>query len=125
MVDGIVLLDLPNELAWSIYMNTTDYEHVEDYNSDIMMRYAKLFPGTAMTRVILSFFRWIKSEHDEKRDEAVLDTLEDEEEMGDIIAVSYSIDICNILRFNPPGIANKTSTLCLGAPTGCGNLPSA
>jgi superkiller protein 3 len=58
MVDGIVLLGIPNELAWTIFLNLSDVERLDPLMNDSFLKYAKLFPGSGMSQAIKKYRRW-------------------------------------------------------------------
>ncbi|EJD03262.1 TPR-like protein [Fomitiporia mediterranea MF3/22] len=56
MVDGIVLLNIPDEFAWSLYVEGKNVDKIEDYGLDILRKYMGLFPDSLLTRAIRGYF---------------------------------------------------------------------
>ncbi|KAH9978973.1 TPR-like protein [Lactifluus volemus] len=59
LVGGVVLLRLPDELAWSIFIDAQDCETIEGYDFDILRQYLKLFPNEALARLIQAYLAYL------------------------------------------------------------------
>ncbi|KAA1474268.1 superkiller protein 3 [Dentipellis sp. KUC8613] len=80
LVNGIVLLNIPDELAWVIYLDEQDAETIEDYGLSPMRQFMHLFPNTSMARLIQGYFLYngIPLSEDEE-DEGISSPLPDDE----------------------------------------------
>ncbi|KAF8270248.1 TPR-like protein [Lactarius quietus] len=56
LVSGTVLLRIPDELAWSTFINWKDSETIEGYDFETLRHYSALFPREALTRLIRAYF---------------------------------------------------------------------
>ncbi|KAI0305418.1 TPR-like protein [Multifurca ochricompacta] len=59
LVDGVVLLRLPDELAWSVFINGQDCETIEGYDFDVLRQYLTLFPNESLTRLIKAYLAYL------------------------------------------------------------------
>ncbi|KAI9449401.1 TPR-like protein [Lactarius psammicola] len=59
MVSGAVLLRVPDELAWSTFIDGQDPETIEGYDFDTLRHYSKLFPHEALTRLIQAYLVYL------------------------------------------------------------------
>ncbi|KZT68315.1 TPR-like protein [Daedalea quercina L-15889] len=55
-INGMVLLKIPNELAWTLFIEGKDAESIEQYDFAILRQFVQLFPGTARTSLIKGYF---------------------------------------------------------------------
>ncbi|KAL0956081.1 hypothetical protein HGRIS_002250 [Hohenbuehelia grisea] len=62
LVDGIIILRIPDELAWSIHLEWTDTDTIEGYNFRTITQYMELFPSKPLSRLFLGYFRYANIE---------------------------------------------------------------
>lgn len=68
---GMVVIGIPDELAWSIELEWKDCDDLADYPVDLLERYIELFPGTGLSDVIggyLQLYRTKASDADEEEE---------------------------------------------------------
>uniref|UniRef100_D8QCZ7 Superkiller protein 3 n=1 Tax=Schizophyllum commune (strain H4-8 / FGSC 9210) TaxID=578458 RepID=D8QCZ7_SCHCM len=73
MANGVVVLQVPDELAWTTYLELKDCATVEEYEYDTLRQYLRLFPTLPLGSMIkgyLSYFG-IPLEEEEEDDEDV------------------------------------------------------
>ncbi|KAI0051258.1 TPR-like protein [Auriscalpium vulgare] len=58
LVNGMVLLQIPDELAWTIFIDSQDAETVEGYGFDYLRQYMRLFPSVALTHLVKAYFTY-------------------------------------------------------------------
>ncbi|KAH9058809.1 TPR-like protein [Lactarius vividus] len=59
LVSGVVLLRVPDELAWTTFIDGQDSETIEGYGFDTLRHYSKLFPHEALTRLIQAYLVYL------------------------------------------------------------------
>ncbi|KZT27982.1 TPR-like protein [Neolentinus lepideus HHB14362 ss-1] len=71
LIDGVVLLGLPDELAWLLYIDGIDSETLEGYDYSVFWRFVDLFPSTPMSKLVLGYFAYkgIRNLDEEYEDE--------------------------------------------------------
>ncbi|EMD32118.1 hypothetical protein CERSUDRAFT_119089 [Gelatoporia subvermispora B] len=98
LVNGIVLLSIRDELAWSIYIENKDVAEMEDYDYDVLRKYVVLFQSLPLARLIQGYFGYhgilISQDDDESQDGRGEN---DEEEDGQEIYVDMIIDAFTVL----------------------------
>ncbi|KAI0027005.1 TPR-like protein [Vararia minispora EC-137] len=55
LVDGIVLLSIPDELAWTIFIENKDAESIDDYDIPVLKRFITIFPASPLSRFIRAY----------------------------------------------------------------------
>jgi superkiller protein 3 len=55
MADDVVLLKVPDELAWKLHIDHQDMEHLEDYNHETFSRYIGLFPESPLASFLRGY----------------------------------------------------------------------
>ncbi|KAI0700930.1 TPR-like protein [Cytidiella melzeri] len=58
LVSGIVLLNIPNELAWNLHIEGTDAASIEEYDFDMLFRYVRLFPASPLAKLLSAYFSY-------------------------------------------------------------------
>lgn len=69
LISGVVLLRIPDELAWSAFIDGQNCEVIEEYDFDILCQYIKLFPEQALAKLISTYLAYLGvplSDEDEK-----------------------------------------------------------
>ncbi|KAL5507335.1 SKI3 [Sanghuangporus vaninii] len=56
MIDGAVLLNIPDEFAWSLYIEGKDVDSINSYGIDLLRRYTDLFPNSVLAQAIRGYF---------------------------------------------------------------------
>ncbi|CAL1707991.1 unnamed protein product [Somion occarium] len=56
LVNGMVLIGIPNELAWNIYIEGRDAETIEEYDIGILRKYMKFFPTLPLSKLLYGYF---------------------------------------------------------------------
>ncbi|KAI9442528.1 TPR-like protein [Lactarius indigo] len=71
LVSGVVLLRVPDELAWTTFIDGQDSETIEGYGFDTLRHYSKLFPHEALTRLIQAYLVYLGVPLSDDDDETV------------------------------------------------------
>ncbi|THH28528.1 hypothetical protein EUX98_g5655 [Antrodiella citrinella] len=58
LVNGMVFLEIPDELAWLIFMENKDAPTIESYDLGIFRKYLRLFPKTTMQNLLHAYLRY-------------------------------------------------------------------
>ncbi|KAI0268796.1 TPR-like protein [Gloeopeniophorella convolvens] len=58
-VSGMVLLRIPDELAWSTFIDGQDCETIEGYDFSILRQYSELFPNAAVAKLIQAYLSYL------------------------------------------------------------------
>ncbi|KAJ1304710.1 hypothetical protein OPQ81_005849 [Rhizoctonia solani] len=58
MASGAVLLGIPDELAWSCYMENLDVYDIEGYDFGVFRRFSKLFPGKPLAILLNAYLNY-------------------------------------------------------------------
>ncbi|KAL4253450.1 hypothetical protein ABKN59_002079 [Abortiporus biennis] len=89
LVNGMVLLGIPDELAWSIFIETQNVEKIEDYDIDNLRRYIHIFPSLPLAKLLSAYYTLFEiplhekeSDKEDKKDQeqsedALLDAIVD------------------------------------------------
>ncbi|KAL5485002.1 SKI3 [Sanghuangporus weigelae] len=56
MIDGAVLLNIPDEFAWSLYIEGKDVDNTKSYGLDVLRRYTDLFPNSLLAQAVRGYF---------------------------------------------------------------------
>ncbi|KAI0082004.1 TPR-like protein [Panus rudis PR-1116 ss-1] len=56
MINGMVLISVPDELAWALFIEWKDVETIEGYDLDILRKYMLLFPTTSLSKLLHAYF---------------------------------------------------------------------
>ncbi|TFK87083.1 TPR-like protein [Polyporus arcularius HHB13444] len=59
LINGIVLLKIPDELAWTLLIESKDAERIEDYDFDLLRSFITLFPDSSLTQLLRAYFGYI------------------------------------------------------------------
>ena len=106
LVGGIVLLNIPNELAWNLniegtnassigefceFINTwliSNVTNTEEYDLDVLFRYVRLFPNTSLAKLLSAYFSYSHITDTESDDaDSESPHQDDEEDFAAIILV--------------------------------------
>ncbi|KAG8910291.1 Superkiller protein 3, partial [Tulasnella sp. 408] len=83
LVNGCVLLKIPDSLAWNMHIERCDYEHLEDYPTSILQQYLQLLPNERlclMIKALLLFQGQPLTEDEEEEEDGKKKPKQDEEE---------------------------------------------
>ncbi|CAE6511205.1 unnamed protein product [Rhizoctonia solani] len=69
MASGAVLLGLPDELAWSCYMENLDVYDIEGYDFGVLRRFSKLFPGKPLAILLTAYLNYLNIPLDDDESE--------------------------------------------------------
>ncbi|KAI0644651.1 TPR-like protein [Trametes meyenii] len=69
MVSGIVLLKIPNELAWSLYIESRDATHIEDYDFGTLRQFIELFPKHPLAKLLRAYLEYMAIQLDEEEEQ--------------------------------------------------------
>lgn len=111
MVNGAVILKVPDELAWTLFLERKDVHTVEAYDYPTLRLFISLFPEHPLTAMLKGYFIYysIPLELDEDDEES---TPPDDPDVGlDIIFVS-SAPVC-VITFTDATLGCSTSPLQL------------
>ncbi|PCH43840.1 hypothetical protein WOLCODRAFT_138620 [Wolfiporia cocos MD-104 SS10] len=59
LINGMVLLEIRDELAWSLFIDSKDVETIEEYDFTILRRFVRLFPDSVTTKLIAGYFGYM------------------------------------------------------------------
>ncbi|KAF5372987.1 hypothetical protein D9758_001789 [Tetrapyrgos nigripes] len=96
LVSGIVLLKIPNELAWTLFIESKDVEHTYEYDYGLLRQFIALCPSSHLASIIRGFFMYMQislsedqDEEEEEGKEQAPQTPEDPDLGYDIIMEAY------------------------------------
>jgi len=101
MVDGIILLDKPDIVGWTLFFDRADFEGgVEGgfYGRDQVRRFVLMFPRDPLARMFKAFWRYMGLT---LVDPKTKNKEEEEEEGEDVFAVEEEDDLVNVLVVSP------------------------
>ncbi|KAK7692824.1 hypothetical protein QCA50_004459 [Cerrena zonata] len=86
LVDGMVLINVPDVLAWNLYIEWKDVESIEEYDFEMFRKYMTLFPSEHLSKLLRGYFYYwdipLSTDDEEERapeyeheDEDPLDTV--------------------------------------------------
>ncbi|EJD52731.1 TPR-like protein [Auricularia subglabra TFB-10046 SS5] len=78
-INGMVLLNIPNETAWRAYIDLCDVLHLDDEGISILRRFICLFPDSSLSRLARSYFKYRNIIEDESEDDEEQAPVEEEE----------------------------------------------
>ncbi len=73
MVNGAIILKLPDELAWMLFLDRKDIESVDGYDYSLLRLFMSIFPEHPLTAILKGYFIYYA---------IPLDVDEDEEDPG-------------------------------------------
>ncbi|KAG8934379.1 Superkiller protein 3 [Tulasnella sp. 417] len=90
LVNGFVLLKVPDPLAWNAHIERLDYERLEDYPTSILQQYLGLLPNEPLCSMIKAFllFHGQPLTEDEEDDEGEKRAKPDDEEEEEPFALA-------------------------------------
>ncbi|KAG6854057.1 hypothetical protein C0991_011035 [Blastosporella zonata] len=59
LVKGVVILKIPDELAWTTYLESTDCETVAGYNHEIVEQFIELFPTSPTSSLLKGYLLYM------------------------------------------------------------------
>ncbi|KAF9456626.1 TPR-like protein [Collybia nuda] len=59
LVNGAVILGIPDQLAWSLFLESKDLDAVTAYDYSIIKQFVKLFPVSPMTSLLKGYFNYV------------------------------------------------------------------
>ncbi|KAJ3899280.1 superkiller protein 3 [Lentinula edodes] len=77
LISGTVLLHIPDELAWTLFLERKDVAHIDDYGVALLQEFMELFPSHSLTTLLKGYFIYMQipiSEGARDDDNAVEDT---------------------------------------------------
>ncbi|KAF5386053.1 hypothetical protein D9615_002427 [Tricholomella constricta] len=94
LVEGVVILQIPDELAWSIFLEGKDSETVAGYDHRIVGQFIHLFPSSPASSLLKGYFTYmnipILEDDNEDEVEAPQKLTEAEEDPFDTILNAYA-----------------------------------
>ncbi|KAF8757237.1 Tetratricopeptide repeat [Rhizoctonia solani] len=72
MASGAVLLGLPDELAWSCYMENLDVYDIEGYDFGVFRRFSKLFRGKPLATLLTAYLNYLNIPLDDDESETAV-----------------------------------------------------
>lgn len=86
MIDGIVLLGIPNEVAWTMAIEGKDTNKIEGYDYKLLQQFIGLFPQSPLSRLISGWFAYNDIPVDGEDDDAnQKHTIDPEEALDEIM----------------------------------------
>lgn len=91
LVNGIVAIGIPDELAWSIFLEGMDTDTIDGYGLDNLRQYVQLFRNTHLARLLKGYFMYIGVPIiEEDQDEQLPDPQSDDSESFNIIMDAFT-----------------------------------
>ncbi|PIL34098.1 hypothetical protein GSI_03809 [Ganoderma sinense ZZ0214-1] len=91
LISGMVLLKIPNELAWTLLIESKDAAEIEDYDFNLLRQFIGLFPRSPLMKLVRAYFEYMSVPLSEDEDEDVPTPLaEDEADYIDIMMDAFS-----------------------------------
>ncbi|KAH9858634.1 TPR-like protein [Lenzites betulinus] len=59
LINGMVLLKIPDELAWTLFIEGKDAASIEDYDFMLLKQYMILFKESSLTRLLTAYFDYM------------------------------------------------------------------
>ncbi|KAK0232722.1 TPR-like protein [Armillaria fumosa] len=56
LINGTIILQLPDELAWSLFLERKDVETIDDYEYSLLRQYMALFPSLPLASMLKGYF---------------------------------------------------------------------
>ncbi|GBE81379.1 Superkiller protein [Sparassis crispa] len=102
LVNGMVLLGIPDELAWTSFIEAKDAARIEDYDFSILQQFVTSFPSLPLAKLILGYYGYMgrqSSDRDDSDGIAILphQTKEAQEEFVDAMADAFGSLLDSIL----------------------------
>ncbi|KAH8119473.1 TPR-like protein [Phellopilus nigrolimitatus] len=87
LIEGVVLLGISDELAWTLLIEGKDVDSVEGYGFDILRRFVKLFPDVLLSLAIRGYFLYngLPLSEEEEEDEEDVKQEEDNADPFDVL----------------------------------------
>ncbi|KAL4262302.1 TPR-like protein [Pleurotus pulmonarius] len=57
-IKGVVLLGIPDEVAWSLHFQWADSKSIEGYNIALLQQYTTLFPSSKLSQVVAGYLSY-------------------------------------------------------------------
>ncbi|KAF9071064.1 TPR-like protein [Rhodocollybia butyracea] len=86
LISGTVLLHIPDELAWTLFLEKKDVETIGDYDYALLQEFMELFPSHSLTALLTGYFIYM---HIPMSDEDQDSVVEDSEVGYDMILEAY------------------------------------
>ncbi|KAF8972954.1 hypothetical protein BDZ97DRAFT_1900816 [Flammula alnicola] len=117
LVDGIVLLQKPDELGWKMFFEGKDCENLSEYDREHVRAYIRLFPDSGLATLFRGYFAYKQEtlSEDEDEDEEDIFALNDEDPVDTILNASLSLsdtvylsegDYQNAIKTSKQGLQN-------------------
>ncbi|KAF8070280.1 TPR-like protein [Lyophyllum atratum] len=92
LVEGVVILRIPDELAWTIFLEGKDHETIAGYDHRVVNQFIELFPSSPATSLLKGYFAYmnITISKQEDEDEAPAVVVGMEEDPFDTILNAYA-----------------------------------
>ncbi|KDQ57736.1 hypothetical protein JAAARDRAFT_35420 [Jaapia argillacea MUCL 33604] len=107
LVDGAVLLGLPDELAWSIFIEGKDTDSIDGYDISTLRRFMEIFPSAPLTKLLRGYFSYMRitifSEDEESDDDIPHEPEQSQEDALDSIIDAFPALESSILAYQVVG----------------------
>ncbi|KLO19533.1 TPR-like protein [Schizopora paradoxa] len=91
LTDGVVLLGIPNEQAWTLYLDGQNCDTIDDYDFDNLRRMFALFPNSSLSRLIFGFLVYSGfPTHEQSEDKRSPVEIADDEDPFDLVVDSFA-----------------------------------
>ncbi|KAJ3913647.1 superkiller protein 3 [Lentinula edodes] len=60
LISGTVLLHIPDELAWTLFLERKDVAHIDDYGVALLQEFMELFPSHSLTTLLKGYFIYMQ-----------------------------------------------------------------
>ncbi|EIN11575.1 superkiller protein 3 SKI3 [Punctularia strigosozonata HHB-11173 SS5] len=90
LVNGAVLLEIPDELAWELYIASKDVDTLEAYDFALFRRFMCIFPSSDLTKLLQGFFAYAQIPPREEGDDEAVDEQPPEEDPYDTILDAFT-----------------------------------
>ncbi|KAH9895045.1 TPR-like protein [Cubamyces lactineus] len=56
LIGGMVFLKIPDELAWTLFIESKDAEKIEDYDYEILRQFIQIVPTSTLAKLVKAYF---------------------------------------------------------------------
>ncbi|KAG6878535.1 hypothetical protein C0993_004433 [Termitomyces sp. T159_Od127] len=92
LLKGAIILRIPDELAWTMYLESTDCETIAEYDREIVRQFIDIFPSSPVSSSLKGYFLYmnISLSDAEDDDEDVPPSKPEDEDPFDMILNAYA-----------------------------------
>ncbi|KAG9316442.1 superkiller protein 3 [Chiua virens] len=93
LVDGVVIVGVPDELSWSIFLEGKDSDTIGGYGLDYFRQYVRLLPATPLARLLRGYFLYTGTplEDEDEDDKRRLRQIVEDHDPFDVIMDTFGL----------------------------------